>query len=399
MASERSRGLPIFHDDMTFRDRHERAFQEMQRRFEDDFGRRGFGRSFNDPWNWMDDLDRMSTDFYKLKPSRSRLGNVEDFGSRDSLDDDSSTTSTNLYVEHPQTKSRTFHMSFDVKDYNPGDITVKTDGDNLIITARHEDDVGGHKNVREFSRKIKIPKDVDSDKLTSTLSHDGILTVHAPVPPKYTSVAYVNPTVPATTTSTSVGGATSAASTAASGTQHQKPTLAEQTQSHPMKNSSGQNQMTPAPTIEPTAASRPSYVNSAPSKQQQQQQQQQQPQQQPQQQEQPVVEPPPLFEHTGFSQLPLDTPTFRDCPDGSGREFQLAIEVPRPFTPDDVVVKLEGKSLKVEASHEERSQGKSSTSSMNRSFEISEDLDAGSVEAMLRSDGCLLIKGKAKRNT
>lgn len=75
--------------------------------------------------------------------------------------------------------------------------------------------------------------------------------------------------------------------------------------------------------------------------------------------------------------------------------MELAIEVPRPFTPDDVVVKLEGKSLNVEAIHEEKVQGKSSKSSMSRSFDLEEELDPGSVEAMLRSDGCLLIKGVA----
>lgn len=361
--------MPIFHDDMTFHDRHERAFQEMQRRFDEDFGRRGFGRSFDDPWNWRDDLDRLCTDFYKLKP-RSRLGNLEEFGSRDSLDDDA--TTRNMYVEHPQTKSRTFHMSFDVRDYNPSDITVKTDGDTLIITARHEDDVGGHKNVREFSRRIKIPSDVEPEKLTSTLSHDGILTVHAPVPPKYTSVAYVNPKVPST--STSVG-------TAASGAQYPKSTSGERIQPQPdlTRVSSGQTQRPTPPTSTDTTST--SHVNDASAKS-----------------TSTAVEPPPLFDHTtSLAELPLDTPTFRDCPDG--REFQLAIEVPRPFTPDDVIVKLEGKSLKVEATHEEKTQGKTSTSSMNRSFDLSEDLDPASVEAMLRSDGCLLIKGKVRRNT
>jgi len=42
--------------------------------------------------------------------------------------------------------------------------------------------------TREFQRRIQLPSDVDPAKLTSTLSTDGILTVEAPVPPRYQAI-------------------------------------------------------------------------------------------------------------------------------------------------------------------------------------------------------------------
>ena len=41
---------------------------------------------------------------------------------------------------------------------------------------------------REFNRRIQLPTDVDPSKLTSTLSADGILSVEAPVPPRYHAI-------------------------------------------------------------------------------------------------------------------------------------------------------------------------------------------------------------------
>ena len=386
-----SQGLPIHHDDLTFHDRHERSFQDMQRRMDDDFGGSVFGRRMGrDPWNWENDLDRLCGDFQQLKPkSGSRLSNLsrDDHSSRESLDDNGS--SKTMYIEHPVTKSRTFHMSFDVKDYDSSDITVTADGDMLVIMAKHEDDVGGHVNVREFSRKIKIPNDVEIDKLNSTLSNDGILTIQAPVPPRYTNVAV-----------TSNGGVSSAQRKARPivDAQESEPVAAAPRQQYhyiqppppvqqvsaPQQQLSQQNvsniatvpTQTPSPPPPPAPPAQPLATSSSSTTTK-------------------STGPPPLFEQPYLPEMPLDTPIFKKTSNGD-HVFELALEIPRPFTPEDVVVKLEGKSLKIEASHGEKAHGKSSTSTMSRNFDVDENLDPNSVEAMLRSDGCLLIKGKVK---
>ena len=55
----------------------------------------------------------------------------------------------------------------------------------LVVEAKHEEIADGSRRSKEFSRTVRLPRDVDVERLTSTLSKDGVLTVQAPVPPKY----------------------------------------------------------------------------------------------------------------------------------------------------------------------------------------------------------------------
>ena len=88
--------------------------------------------------------------------------------------------------------------------------------------------------------------------------------------------------------------------------------------------------------------------------------------------------------------IPLDTPVF--APTASGRRgMTLKLEVGKPYTPDDIVVKLEGRRLIVEAAHEERAAGRASKTSMQRDFDLSEDIELASVQALLRPNGQLTI--------
>lgn len=103
--------------------------------------------------------------------------------------------------------------------------------------------------------------------------------------------------------------------------------------------------------------------------------------------------------------MPLDTPVFFS--DASGkRKMMLLLEVSivplkrsysfnkldtlrfsqvgPQYEPNDVVVRLEGKKLIVEATHEEKASGKSSKISMQRDFDLAEDIDVSSVEALLK---------------
>jgi len=148
-------------------------------------------------------------------------------------------------------------MNFDVKDYSAEDISVTVEDETLIVQAKRCVEKDGAVSTKEFSRRIRIPPDVDPERLSSTLTSDGILTVEAPAPPEYSS------------------------------NEQSRSTVAE-------------------------------------------------------------VEKP----------IPLDTPLFSAPRDPGGRRtMQLRMEVGKPYGPEDIVVKLEGRKLIVEAIHEEKESG------------------------------------------
>ena len=139
-------------------------------------------RPFGAGMGFDDDLDSLCKDFFELKPRNPLLSKVNWDGSRESLDEDTA------YKPTSQGSGRKFQVSFEVKDYEPQDISVKVDRDTLVVEAKQEVNKDGRKSTRQFSRNFHLPKDVDPDKLISTLSNDGILTIEAPVPPQYHSL-------------------------------------------------------------------------------------------------------------------------------------------------------------------------------------------------------------------
>ncbi|XP_048368648.1 alpha-crystallin B chain isoform X2 [Sphaerodactylus townsendi] len=77
-----------------------------------------------------------------------------------------------------------FSVNIDVKHFSPEDLKVKVVGDTIEIHGKHEERQDEQGFVaREFSRKYKIPADVDPFSITSSLSSDGVLTVNGPRKP------------------------------------------------------------------------------------------------------------------------------------------------------------------------------------------------------------------------
>jgi len=225
--------LTILHDDRSFRDRRERLLDDMRRQVDEDLRRFGFGRHNwstelggssisrvrGSDWKDNDPIGRLvSDDFFRLRPSSpvaSALSSArrDEFGSHDSLDDActvrgllsdagarstptgssassspvSSTASGRSVAASAGGGPRLFSMSFDVKEYDPEDISITVEERTMIVRATNRAERDGAVSMKEFSRKVNIPPDVDPEKLTSTLSSDGILTVEAPVPPLYAS--------------------------------------------------------------------------------------------------------------------------------------------------------------------------------------------------------------------
>ena len=88
---------------------------------------------------------------------------------------------------------------------------------------------------------------------------------------------------------------------------------------------------------------------------------------------------------------PLDTPVFSWDEAAARRRLDLVLDVGPPYTADDVVVKLDGRRLIVEATHVDKYQARSSKTSMQRDFDLSEDVDVASIRALLQSNGQLAV--------
>ncbi|KAK2579617.1 hypothetical protein KPH14_010908 [Odynerus spinipes] len=74
-----------------------------------------------------------------------------------------------------------FQVTLDVQQFEPEEVTVKVVGKNVVVEGKHEEKQDEHGWIsRQFARKYLVPEQCDIDKLESTLSSDGILTITAP---------------------------------------------------------------------------------------------------------------------------------------------------------------------------------------------------------------------------
>lgn len=74
-----------------------------------------------------------------------------------------------------------FRVTLDVPQFQPEEIGVKIVDDYVVIEAKYEEEKDEHGSVSEkLVRKYVIPETVESEKITSSISTDGVLTIHAP---------------------------------------------------------------------------------------------------------------------------------------------------------------------------------------------------------------------------
>jgi len=80
--------------------------------------------------------------------------------------------------------ARKLKMEFDVREYKPEEIKVNLlDNRVLQVSANHEDkNEAGQARRRLLLRQYRLPKGVDVDHLSPSLSKDGVLTIEAPAP-------------------------------------------------------------------------------------------------------------------------------------------------------------------------------------------------------------------------
>merc|ERR1711944_96890 len=84
---------------------------------------------------------------------------------------DSEEMSPKAKVSYDETK---FQVEFDVKDYKPEELSIKTEGTTLVVLAKHEEKSGDSSYVtKQFEQRFTLPSGVKSDAISSSLSRDG----------------------------------------------------------------------------------------------------------------------------------------------------------------------------------------------------------------------------------
>lgn len=85
-----------------------------------------------------------------------------------------------------------FQAKLDVQQFKPEELTVKVNDDNTVtIEGKHEEKPDEHGFIsRHFVRKYILPEDCDVQKVQSSLSSDGVLSIFAPKKPDVKQVAY-----------------------------------------------------------------------------------------------------------------------------------------------------------------------------------------------------------------
>ena len=76
-----------------------------------------------------------------------------------------------------------FQVCLDVQQFKPSELNVKVVDNCIVVEGKHEEREDDHGYIsRHFVRRYALPKDYDPNKVVSTLSSDGVLTVSVPKP-------------------------------------------------------------------------------------------------------------------------------------------------------------------------------------------------------------------------
>ncbi|VDO41467.1 hypothetical protein V3C99_000595 [Haemonchus contortus] len=81
-----------------------------------------------------------------------------------------------------ESDGKTLRLRFDVAQYKPEEVTVKTIDNRLLVHAKHEEKTPQRTTFREYNQEFLLPRGTNPEHISSTLSTDGVLTVEAPLP-------------------------------------------------------------------------------------------------------------------------------------------------------------------------------------------------------------------------
>lgn len=121
------------------------------------------------------EMNNMAKNFQRSGPA-SGLKTVEDLRLVEDFN-------VNNPVQEDVYGNRMFQLGFDVRQFRPEEIHIKTNGNQLSVHCKHEEKENGKSVFREYNRQFILPKEVNPEHLTSKLSGDGSLKISAPLPP------------------------------------------------------------------------------------------------------------------------------------------------------------------------------------------------------------------------
>lgn len=81
-----------------------------------------------------------------------------------------------------QGKDKRFKLRFDVRGYEPTNISVDTEGNLLKVCALRKDSFPNGQKYSEYRREFLFPDGTDLSTISCELSTDGILTIEAKAP-------------------------------------------------------------------------------------------------------------------------------------------------------------------------------------------------------------------------
>ncbi|TRY74315.1 hypothetical protein DNTS_002950 [Danionella cerebrum] len=80
-----------------------------------------------------------------------------------------------------QREEQNWKICLDVRLFSPEEISIKTKDGYLEITGNHEERQDNHRFVsRSFTRKYKLPANLNLNQISPKLSADGRLSIEAP---------------------------------------------------------------------------------------------------------------------------------------------------------------------------------------------------------------------------
>ncbi|KAJ7384791.1 hypothetical protein OS493_020383 [Desmophyllum pertusum] len=69
--------------------------------------------------------------------------------------------------------------TLDVRNYRPDEVSLRVEGNILVVKAKHYSDGSFGFERNEFQRTYPVPQDADPASITSKISQDGYLTIEA----------------------------------------------------------------------------------------------------------------------------------------------------------------------------------------------------------------------------
>ncbi|XP_023945274.1 heat shock protein beta-1 [Bicyclus anynana] len=124
-------------------------------------------------------MNRESNNFFKSSTSTTTSSQQSD--SRQ-LAEPSHWDSLNSPLIQDEGDGKSLKLRFDVSQYTPEEIIVKTVDNKLLVHAKHEEKSETKSVYREYNREFLLPKGTNPEAIKSSLSRDGVLTVEAPLP-------------------------------------------------------------------------------------------------------------------------------------------------------------------------------------------------------------------------